>query len=391
MRAEPTTPKRSRILCVIGSMGTGGSERQLIGLLNHLDRNRFAPLLYTVHAEGELLGEVPGDVPVYSFWEQHRTLRWNWPGRIHRMQVRHLASLARAEHADLIYDRTLVASLIAGPVSLRTGIPHISTIVSRPAEDLEAAGRYQGLKWRLLRRSYGCAAKVTTVSAALREEVIQYYRLPERQVISQPNWIDLDRIDRLAQQTSPDFAGDRFHVVCVSRNQMLKGQRYLLEAVRDVVLRRGGKRLLVHLLGAGPDTDRLADWVSSQHLNDYVELSGLKANPYPYLRAAHLFCLPSISEGMPNALLEAMACRVPALATDCPTGPREILDGGRLGRLVAPGDSTALADAIEDAMLNYKGWLRYVDDARTHVEEYYGPAARLVEIESLFLNSVNHG
>ena len=391
MRAEPATSKRSRILCVIGSMGTGGSERQLIGLLNHLDRKRFAPLLYAVRAEGELLGEVPGDVPVYSFWEHHRTPRCNWPGRIHRMQVQHLASLARSERADLIYDRTLVASLIAGPVSLRTGIPHISTIVSQPAEDLAAAGQYLAFKWRLLLKSYGCAAKVITVSAALRDEVIRYYGLPEQQVINLPNWVDLERIDRLAQHASPDFASDRFHVVCVGRNQVLKGQKFLLEAVRDVVLCRGRRELLLHLLGGGPDTCQLADWVSVQRLTNHVEFSGLQRNPYPYLRAAHLFCLPSISEGMPNALLEAMACRVPALATDCPTGPREILDGGRLGRLVSPADSAALADALEDAILNYESWLRYVEDARRHVEACYGLTARLADLESLFLNMVNHG
>ncbi|MHB8902651.1 MAG: glycosyltransferase [Thermoguttaceae bacterium] len=383
--------KKCRVLCVIGTMGTGGSERQLIGLLRHLDRSRFAPRLYTVHAEGALLDEVPDDVPVHSFWQEHRTPRWNWPGRIHRMQVRHLASVALGEQADLIYDRTLVASLVAGPASLRTGIPHVSTIVARPAEDLEAAGRYRTLKWRLLRRSYDCAAKVTTVSAALREEAIAFYRLPEKQVVSLPNWIDLHRIDRLALEGSPQFAENRFHVVCVGRNQALKGQRFLLEAVAELVLRRGRSELMVHLLGEGPDTGLLAAWVSSRRLDSHVEFCGLKSNPYPYLRAADLFCLPSISEGMPNSLLEAMACRVPVLATDCPTGPREILDGGRLGRLVRPGDSMALADAIDDAMLNRDRWLTPVEDARRHVEECYGPATRLAEVESLFLSAVQGG
>ena len=65
-------PDRIRVLFAIGSMAGGGSERQLLGVLQHLDRSRFAPLLYLVDRKGELLDEVPADVPVFSFWDRHR-------------------------------------------------------------------------------------------------------------------------------------------------------------------------------------------------------------------------------------------------------------------------------------------------------------------------------
>ena len=115
---------------------------------------------------------------------------------------------------------------------------------------------------------------------------------------------------------------------------------------------------------------------------------GRQANPLPLIRQADLFCLPSLFEGMPNALLEAMACRTPVLAADCPTGPREILDGGRFGCLVPPADPAALADAIEDAMLNHGRWRERVEAARRHVEEQYGPEQSLALLESLFQEAV---
>jgi glycosyltransferase involved in cell wall biosynthesis len=386
-QVRPTLPKKVRILCVIGSMGSGGSERQMIGLLTHLDRKRFAPMLYTILREGPLLAEVPDDVPVFSF-DGGDAIQWNWPGRIHARQVRHLANTIQQQHIDLVYDRTFHATLVAGPACGRTGTPHLCTIVANPKDALKTAGRFVRAKRYLLRHAYLRAAKVVTVSDDLRENAIAYYRLPRDHVLALRNWIDLERIDRLAVACESPFAPQRFHVVVASRLVPLKGQRFLLEATEDVALRRGRTSLLVHLIGEGPDEPILKKYVADHGLAEHVRFEGLQLNPFPFMRAAHLFCLPSLFEGMPNALLEAMACRVPVLATDCPTGPREVLDGGRLGRLVPPGNPAALANAVEDAMLNHETWLQCTENARRHVEEVYGPKRGLAALESLFLNTV---
>jgi glycosyltransferase involved in cell wall biosynthesis len=77
-----------------------------------------------------------------------------------------------------------------------------------------------------------------------------------------------------------------------------------------------------------------------------VALPGFVANPFAYMARAALFALSSINEGLPGVLIQAMACGCPVVSTDCPSGPAEILAGGRYGRLVAPGDDAALAAAI---------------------------------------------
>jgi glycosyltransferase involved in cell wall biosynthesis len=81
-----------------------------------------------------------------------------------------------------------------------------------------------------------------------------------------------------------------------------------------------------------------------------VDLPGFVANPFAYMARAAVFVLSSAFEGLPGALIQAMACGCPVVSTDCPSGPREVLDDGRFGPLVPVGDDAALARAIEDML-----------------------------------------
>jgi glycosyltransferase involved in cell wall biosynthesis len=85
-------------------------------------------------------------------------------------------------------------------------------------------------------------------------------------------------------------------------------------------------------------------------LEEDVALPGFVENPYAYLARAQVFALSSIFEGLPTVLIEALALGTPVVATDCRTGPREILDDGRLGRLVPMGQPEALAAAIAETL-----------------------------------------
>jgi glycosyltransferase involved in cell wall biosynthesis len=103
-------------------------------------------------------------------------------------------------------------------------------------------------------------------------------------------------------------------------------------------------RLLI--LGEGELHADLWRLVQALGLTDAVAMPGYEPNPFAYMRRARVFVLSSRYEGLPNALIQAMACGCPVVSTDCPSGPREILDGGRYGALVPVGDVDALADAI---------------------------------------------
>jgi len=100
------------------------------------------------------------------------------------------------------------------------------------------------------------------------------------------------------------------------------------------------------ILGDGKERPKLQKLVDELHLDRFVSMPGFIQNPFPYLKRATVFVVSSLYEGFSNALVEAMALGVPIVSTDCPYGPREILDNGKFGTLVQPGDYKALAEAI---------------------------------------------
>ena len=104
------------------------------------------------------------------------------------------------------------------------------------------------------------------------------------------------------------------------------------------------------ILGEGvlrPDLEAL---IKILGISNRVSLPGFVLDPVPWFRTADLFVLSSSWEGLPTVMIEALECGVPVVSTDCPSGPAEILDNGRYGRLVPVGDATALAAAIQASL-----------------------------------------
>ena len=381
-------PRRLRILFVIGNMGGGGAERQVVEILKHLDRVRFEPILYVGSRSGELLGEVPPDVPIHSFWEEF--LR-TWRSKLHRLfrtvphvRWRHLARLLADERINLVYDRTFNATVDAAVACRWRPTPRVSCCVCDPESDLQLYARRMPLFARRFSRwAFSSASIVLANSEGLRRRLIEFHSLPEAHVRTLYNLVDFERLENLSAQFVPDVPRDPFLIVTGGRLDPLKGHRFLLDAVRILVHERGRSVRLV-VLGQGPLKNELTEFIRLHKLEPHVTLAGFVPNPLPWYKHARLFVLPSLCEGLPNALLEAVACGTPVLATDSPGGTSEILDGGRCGRLVAPGDSTALADAIADCMDHPAEWQARTEPALDHIRELCDLKPGLRRLEELF-------
>jgi len=132
-------------------------------------------------------------------------------------------------------------------------------------------------------------------------------------------------------------------VLAVGRLMPQKDYPTLIRAFAEVRTKRPCRLVI---LGKGPQQLELEALAKSLGLANDIAFPGFVQNPYAYMSKAALYVMSSLFEGSPNALTEALAIGTPLVSTDCPNGPREILEGGRHGRLVSIGDVNALAQAM---------------------------------------------
>lgn len=211
----------------------------------------------------------------------------------------------------------------------------------------QSARRRHRIMPLLARRFYPWAAYVIGNSQGVADDLRQLTGLPADRVKLLYNPIVTPELRQKARAPSshPWFeAGQPPVVLAVGRLTRQKDFPALIRGFAQARLLRPARLVI---LGEGPDRAALAELVNELGLRDVVALPGFVDNPYPYMSRAGLFVLSSRWEGLPTVLVEALYCGAPVVATDCPSGPREILADGRHGRLVPVADVPALAAAID--------------------------------------------
>jgi GalNAc-alpha-(1->4)-GalNAc-alpha-(1->3)-diNAcBac-PP-undecaprenol alpha-1,4-N-acetyl-D-galactosaminyltransferase len=156
-------------------------------------------------------------------------------------------------------------------------------------------------------------------------------------------------------------------IVAVGRLEKVKGFDVLIESFKKVFDENNSATLCI--LGEGPERDHLRLLAKGLGIEDHVWLPGFVDNPYAYFSRASVYVLSSRMEGMPNALIEAMASRVPVVSTDCPYGPGELIASGENGFLVPVEDVDALAQGIMTVMtMSYEDRQKMAEKAWQRVQ-----------------------
>jgi glycosyltransferase involved in cell wall biosynthesis len=236
----------------------------------------------------------------------------------------------------------------------RVGVPIVITArIAQSASEAHAKGlRARWILPWLVRRSYGHADAIVAVSAGAAADLADVLRLPRERVIAIPNPVVTDRLDALQAQPLchpwVDALGPAPLVVAVGRLAVQKDYGLLLRAFAQMRLSIPHARLAI--LGEGEDRPAIEAWCRAHGLEGAVLLAGFQENPYAWMRRADVLALSSRFEGLPTVLIEGLACGARIVSTDCPSGPAEILENGRWGRLVPVGDDSAFADALVDAV-----------------------------------------
>lgn len=189
------------------------------------------------------------------------------------------------------------------------------------------------------------ADRVIVNSPGTATELQRHFFTPARYIKVIPNGIDLAEVTQLCHQPAPELtalASDTPILCAIARLAPEKNLMLLLTAFRLV---HSQKSALLLVLGDGPERARLETQIAEWGLTNAVRFLGHCDNVYPYLRRATIFIHTCQFEGFGNTMLEALAAGTAVVATDCPYGPREMLNGG-YGILVPPNDPQQLATAI---------------------------------------------
>lgn len=197
---------------------------------------------------------------------------------------------------------------------------------------------------------YRVADRVVGISRGVADDIASITGLPASKVsfihnpAMAPDTLELSRRPAEPELLSP--SGEPT-LITLGRLEAQKDHATLLRAFARIQATHPSRLII---LGQGSLRAELEALVAGLGLQDRVLLPGYLDNPLPHLRAADLFVLSSLYEGFGNVLVEALACGLPVVSTDCPSGPAEILADGEFGRLVAPADEQALAAALREAL-----------------------------------------
>lgn len=204
------------------------------------------------------------------------------------------------------------------------------------------------IKLQRIRRLCRKADLIIAVSRGVAEDVSKIAELPLHRIIVAPNPVVAESMTLQANETITHewFSNSKKKCIILGVGRFSRAKDFptLVHAFAKVKKKIPNSELLI--LGDGRQRSMIVETARRLDVAQDVLLPGFDPNPYPYFAKADIFVLSSKWEGLPSALIEALALGTPVVSTDCPSGPREILQNGRYGLLVPPGDPSALAEAI---------------------------------------------
>ncbi len=329
-----------RLLYLIVTLPVGGTEELLLSLVRNLDRNRFDPMVCCIGRSGPIGKEI--EKTGVRVIELGKLERGGYDGRI----VSLLVDTIRREGIGLIHSHLYHANFYGRLAAFRAGVPvvcSVHNIYVRPKPHRRL------INWWLARRTPWIIAG----SEAIKNDIVRYDGVPPGKVRVIHNSVDVERFEiplsRGDARRKLGFPADRFLVGTVGRLEEQKGQSYLVEAA--ALLCREGVNMSLLLIGSGREERKLRDLVAREGIADEVLFLGTRRDLPDLFRAMDVFALSSLWEGLPLALLSAMASGVPVVATPVGGIPEVIRDGVN-GFLVPPADAAALAAALRTVREN---------------------------------------
>ena len=337
--------RQPKIGIFVSFSGEGGVERMILNLCKGLvDLGCQVDLLPIKSHSEHLSDQLPTGLKVHNFGATH-TLS-SLPALIRYLKTERPDALLAAK------DRANQIAILAKAIS---GVP--TRIVVRMGTTVSAAligkSRMRKLAWYLpMRVLYRRADDIIAVSHGVAEDLarISGVKHSAMQVVQNPVISSLI-FDRAREPVFHPWLKETGEPVILGIGRLTR-QKDFPTLIRAFVQVRKNLPCRLIILGEGNDRKKIEELAKKHSVETSVDLPGFVDNPYAYLSRASLFVLSSAWEGSPNVLTEALALGVPSVSTDCPSGPKEILQNGMIGKLVPVGNPPPLAEAIQETLSN---------------------------------------
>jgi glycosyltransferase involved in cell wall biosynthesis len=329
-----------KILHLIETSGPGGAEKVLLSLAKNLNKNYDCSVglikngwLYGKLKENGIKAEI---IP---------------PGGLFDLKlIRNLVTHIKGEKIDLIHSHLLDMNFYSSIAAKFTGTPHIST----EHGDVHHFSKRMDFKTRLkIKILAKFSNKLVFVSNFTKRQFLKIANLPEEKTSIIYNGIDIDEyqkpIDKNKKKGEIGIKEDEFVIGNIANLYPVKGQIYLLRAAKKVLKEIPNTKFLI--IGRGELENELKREAQNLGIVSYVKFLGFREDVKELYKIMDVFVLSSLTEGLPLSLIEAMASKVPVVATDV-GGIPEVIDDGVNGLLVPPSDPEALSTKINFLLRN---------------------------------------
>ncbi len=333
-----------KVTVLLGSFSGGGSERAMINFSNVLVKRGFELSVIVSREEGPFRSLLDESIPLFVL-----------DGGMLK-SITKIRTLIRRLSPDIVFSSQIHVNLAA--VFSCIGLsPRPKVVLREATTPSEDANRSSGLSAALLffaaKRMFKRADSMIAVSEDCKEDSINFYGLDRKKIrtVYTP-FVNQELLERSKEVINHEwFDGSHKVVVSLGRVMPEKDFATLIKGFAIARKSQSAKLVVIGATGRAPEYfQSLLDLARGLRIEDDIDFIGFKLNPFPYLANAHVYALSSLYEGLPGSLVQGLALGCNVVATDCKSGPREVLKDGLYGELVKVGDFESLGLAISRAL-----------------------------------------
>ena len=373
---------KKKILFYTSGVGLGGVERIILEVLKGMDKNKFDIKLALQYENENLFeDEIPKEVN-YKYMLPQKIIdkslcfRKRKKNIFYKMLYSFMLSyekyIIKKNYLEFSKDREIVIDFKSGDflklINLEDKID--KKRICWLHGEITNLNKYEKRK-NFLRENLKKCNKVICICNDIKNGVIKEILELEKKLDVIYNPFDIEKIKTKSNDYSEIKNEEKKilednYIIMVSRLELkMKDFDTLIKAFKIVKKKR--KDIKLYLLGDGADRDKIEKMIKDEDLQEYIKLLGVKKNPYPWIKKSRLLVHSSRYEGLPTVLIEALILNKIVISSNCPTGPREILDNGKYGSLVEVGDYNSMAQEIlellQENSIKREKYLNNIDES----------------------------